>query len=89
MPAKAAATFKKVLKLDPHHESALLQLVEACAPAGPAPRRQSAPAQRHREAPHARRSDAGADSLVIRLSEIDPTDFESRLAASYIRVSHR
>ena len=34
MPAKAAATYKKVLKLDPHHESALLQLVEACAQQG-------------------------------------------------------
>ena len=34
MPAKAAATFKKVLKLDPHHEYALLQLVEACRPQG-------------------------------------------------------
>src|SRR5262245_2913704 len=34
MPAKAAASYKKVLKLDPHHESALLQLVEACAQQG-------------------------------------------------------
>jgi tetratricopeptide (TPR) repeat protein len=85
MPAKAAATYKKVLKLDPHHESALLQLVEACAQQG-----QLADAKAHlRSAIEKRRNrndQAGADSLVIRLSELDPTDFEARLAASYIRV---
>jgi tetratricopeptide (TPR) repeat protein len=85
MPAKAAATYKKVLKLDPHHESALLQLVEACAQQG-----QLADAKTHlRSAIEKRRNrndQTGADSLVIRLSELDPNDFEARLAASYIRV---
>jgi tetratricopeptide (TPR) repeat protein len=85
MPAKAAATYKKVLKLDPHHESALLQLVEACAQQG-----QLADAKTHlRSAIEKRRNrndQSGADSLVIRLSELDPNDFEARLAASYIRV---
>ena len=32
--AKAAASYRKVLKLDPQHEGALLQLVEACAQQG-------------------------------------------------------
>jgi tetratricopeptide (TPR) repeat protein len=85
MPGKAAATYKKVLKLDPHHESALLQLVEACAQQG-----QLAEAKGHlRSAIDKRRNrndQSGADSLVIRLSELDPNDFEARLAASYIRV---
>ncbi len=85
MPAKAAATYKKVLKLDPHHESALLQLVEACALQG-----QLADAKTHlRSAIEKRRNrsdQSGADALVIRLSELDPNDFEARLAASYIRV---
>ena len=83
--AKAAASYRKVLKLDPHHEGALLQLVEACAQQG-----QLADAKTHLQAAidkrKARADQDGADSLVIRLAELDPNDFEARLQAASIRV---
>jgi len=83
--AKAAATYRKVLKLDPGHESALLQLVEACAQQG-----QLGDAKTHLQAAvekrKARGDQDGADALAIRLAELDPNDFEARLQASKIRV---
>ncbi|HEY8549965.1 MAG TPA: tetratricopeptide repeat protein [Vicinamibacterales bacterium] len=83
--AKAAATYRKILKLDPAHESALLQLVEACAQQG-----QLADAKAHLrsaiERREARGDQDGADALTIRLSELDPDDFEARVAAAKIRV---
>ena len=83
--AKAAASYRKVLKLDPHHEGALLQLVEACAQQG-----QLADAKTHLQAAidkrKARGDQDGADALVIRLAELDPNDFEARLQAASIRV---
>ena len=83
--AKAAATYRKVLKLDPGHESALLQLVEACAQQG-----QLGDAKTHLQAAvekrKARGDQDGADTLAIRLAELDPNDFEARLQAAKIRV---
>jgi len=83
--AKAAATYRKVLKLDPGHEGALLQLVEACAQQG-----QLADAKTHLQAAvdkrKARGDQDGADTLAIRLAELDPNDFEARLQAAKIRV---
>jgi tetratricopeptide (TPR) repeat protein len=83
--AKAAASFRKVLKLDPQHEGALLQLVEACAQQG-----QLADAKTHLQSAidkrKARGDQDGADALVIRLAELDPNDFEARLQAAWIQV---
>ena len=83
--AKAAASYRKVLKLDPGHEGALLQLVEACAQQG-----QLADAKTHLQAAvekrKARGDQEGADTLAIRLAELDPNDFEARLQAAKIRV---
>jgi tetratricopeptide (TPR) repeat protein len=83
--AKAAASYRKVLKLDPHHEGALLQLVEACAHQG-----QLADAKTHLQAAIDKRKGRGdqdgADTLAIRLAELDPNDFDARLQAAQIRV---
>lgn len=83
--AKAAASYRKVLKLDPHHEGALLQLVEACAHQG-----QLADAKTHLQAAIEKRKGRGdqdgADGLAIRLAELDPNDFDARLQAAQIRV---
>jgi tetratricopeptide (TPR) repeat protein len=83
--AKAAASFRKVLKLDPHHEGAVLQLVEACAQQG-----QLGDAKTHLQAAidrrKARGDQDGADSLIVRLAELDPNDFEARLQAAGIRI---
>ena len=83
--AKAAASYRKVLKLDPHHEAAILQLVEACALQGLLP-----DAKTHLQSAIDKRKgrgdQEGADALVLRLSELDPQDFEARLQAAAIRV---
>lgn len=83
--AKAAASYKKVLKLDPQHESALLQLVEACAQQG-----QLQDAKSHLKSAIDKRRERGdgdgADALVIRLSELDPSDFDAKVAAVHIRI---
>jgi tetratricopeptide (TPR) repeat protein len=85
LQAKAAATYRKVLKLDPAHEGALLQLVEAAAQQG-----QLADAKTHLQAAIERRKargdQDGADTLAIRVAELDPNDFEARLQAAKIRV---
>jgi tetratricopeptide (TPR) repeat protein len=83
--AKAAASYRKVLKLDPNHEGALLQLVEASAQQG-----QLTDAKTHLQAAidrrKARGDQDGADSLAIRLAELDPNDFDARHQAAKIRV---
>ncbi|HWJ57737.1 MAG TPA: tetratricopeptide repeat protein [Vicinamibacterales bacterium] len=83
--AKAAASYRKVIKLDPNHEGALLQLVEASAQQG-----QLGDAKTHLQAAidkrKARGDQDGADTLAIRLAELDPTDFEARFQAAKIRV---
>jgi tetratricopeptide (TPR) repeat protein len=83
--AKAAASYRKVLKLDPNHEGALLQLVEASAQQG-----HLADAKTHLQAAidrrKARGEQDGADTLAIRLAELDPSDFDARHQAAKIRV---
>lgn len=83
--AKAAASYRKVLKLDAQHEGALLQLVEACAQQG-----QLADAKTHLQTAIDKRKGRGdqdgADALIIRLAELDPNDFEARLQAAWIQV---
>jgi tetratricopeptide (TPR) repeat protein len=83
--AKAAASYRKVLKLDPGHESALLQLVEAAAQQG-----QIADAKAHLQSAIDKRKGRGdqdgADALTIRLATLDPSDFEARLQAAWIQV---
>jgi len=83
--AKAAASYRKVLKLDAQHEGALLQLVEACARQG-----QLADAKTHLQTAidkrKGRNDQDGAETLIIRLAELDPNDFEARLQAASIRI---
>ncbi len=83
--AKAAASFRKVLKLDAQHEGALLHLVDACAQQG-----QLSDAKTHLLAAIDRRKGRGdqdgADALVVRLAALDPNDFEARLQAAWIQV---
>ncbi|MEO5823315.1 MAG: tetratricopeptide repeat protein [Vicinamibacteraceae bacterium] len=82
---KAAASYRKVLKLDTQHEGALLQLVEACAQQG-----QLTDAKTHLQSAIDKRKvrgdQDGADALVVRLAELDPNDFEARLQAAWIQV---
>jgi tetratricopeptide (TPR) repeat protein len=83
--AKASASFRKVLKLDPQHEAALLQLVEASAQQG-----QVDDAKGHLQSAIERRKargdQEGADALVVRLAELDPDDFDARFQAVAIRI---
>jgi len=83
--SKAAAHYKKVLKLAPEREIALLQLIEACIRQG-----LMADAKMHLRSAldqrTARGDEAGAEELTLRLADLDPTDFEARLAAARIRA---
>jgi tetratricopeptide (TPR) repeat protein len=82
---RASASYRRVLKLDPQHEGALLQLVEACAQQGQLPDAKTH-LQNAIDKRKARGDQDGADALIIRLAELDPDDFEARLQAASIRV---
>jgi tetratricopeptide (TPR) repeat protein len=78
---KAAALFKKILKITPDDESAQLKLAELSAKQG-----LLADAKSYWNAIAARRrtrgDNKGAAEIVIRLGEIDPADFDARFAAA-------
>ena len=83
--AKAAAIFKKILKLKPDHEHSLLQLSEILAG-----QRLYADARAHlntlillRQSKNDKR---GALQAKIRLGSLDPEDYEGRLAAASARI---
>lgn len=79
--SKAAALYKKILKVTPEDEAVQLHLAEISVQQGllaDARAYFAAVANRRRE-----RSDAsGADEIVIRLGAIDPADLSARLAAA-------
>jgi tetratricopeptide (TPR) repeat protein len=80
---KAAALYKKILKLQPQDETTQIQLAEISARQG-----LLADAKTHLNAIAARRrakgDRRGAAEIVVRLGTIDPADFEARLAAARI-----
>jgi tetratricopeptide (TPR) repeat protein len=80
---KAAATFKKILKIAPDNEVAQLNLAEIAARQGllkDAKTYFGAVETRRR----ARGDKKGADEIVVRLGALDPADFEARLAAARV-----
>ena len=82
---KAAALYKKVLKLKPDHEHALIQGAEIAATQGRLADARSyltTVAERRR----ARGDTRGAAQMTIRLGTLDPADFGARSAAASARV---
>jgi tetratricopeptide (TPR) repeat protein len=83
--AKATSHYKKILKLNPNDESAMLQIVESTAQQGLLPEAKTylrAALDRRL----ARGDERGADELMLRLADLDPNDFEAWLAGLRIRV---
>jgi tetratricopeptide (TPR) repeat protein len=83
--SKAAALYKKVLKLKPDDEHALLQGAEISASQGllvDARAYLNAVAERRKRAKDAR----GVAQIQIRLGALDPNDFEARRVAASARV---
>jgi tetratricopeptide (TPR) repeat protein len=78
---KAAALYKKILKLQPQDEPTQIQLADISARQG-----LLADAKSHLNAIAARRrakgDRRGAAEIVVRLGTIDPADFDARLAAA-------
>ena len=78
---KAAALYKKILKLQPQDETTQIQLADISARQG-----LLADAKSYLNAIAARRrakgDRRGAAEIVVRLGTIDPADFEARLAAA-------
>jgi tetratricopeptide (TPR) repeat protein len=78
---KAAALYKKILKVKPLDEASQLQLAEISAKQG-----LLADAKSHLNAIAARRRERGdrrgAAEIIVRLGTIDPADFDARLAAA-------
>lgn len=78
---KAAALYKKILKIAPDHEASQLNLADLSAKQGLLADAKSyfaGIAARRR----ARGDRRGADEIVIRLGDIDPADIEARTAAA-------
>jgi tetratricopeptide (TPR) repeat protein len=78
---KAAALYKKILKLKPNDESAQIELADISAKQG-----LLADAKSHLNGVAARRKargdSRGAAEIVVRLGDVDPADFDARLAAA-------
>jgi tetratricopeptide (TPR) repeat protein len=80
---KAAALYKKILKISPDHEESQLQLADLSARQGllaDAKAYYQAVAARRR----ARNDRRGVDEIVVRLGSIDPADLEARTAAARV-----
>ena len=77
---KAAALYKKILKIMPDHDASQLSLGDISAKQG-----LLADARSHLAAVGARRrargDRRGADEIVVKLGEIDPSDIDARIAA--------
>jgi tetratricopeptide (TPR) repeat protein len=83
---KAAAVYKKVLKLKADHEHATLQAGEIAGKQGLAADARAllnAVAGRRR----ARGDERGVAEIVVRLATLDPNDFEARLTGAQTRVT--
>jgi tetratricopeptide (TPR) repeat protein len=82
---KASALYKKILKLAPHDEHALLQAAEAAAA-----QRLLADARTFflaaADQRRARGDAAGVARIVVRLGALDPADIDARMAAARARV---
>lgn len=81
--ARAAALYKKILKIRPDDEQCQLQLGEVSAKQGllaDARSYFSSVAERRR----ARGDRAGGDEMVVRLGSLDPADVDGRLAAARV-----
>src|SRR6266508_1046122 len=83
--AKAGAVFKKILKLKPDHEKALMEVADILGG-----QRLYADARAHLntliELRKARGDTRGALQAKVRLGSLDPEDYEGRLAASSARI---
>jgi tetratricopeptide (TPR) repeat protein len=82
---KAAALYKKILKVRPDDETALLQLAEVSARLGllaDAKSQLGAVIKQRR----GRGDQKGANELVVRLGALDPADFDARLTAARLLV---
>lgn len=80
---KAAALFKKILKISPDDEATLLSLAEISVKQGllaDAKAYFAAVAKRRR----ARGDGRGADEIILRLGDIDPADVDARVVAARI-----
>ncbi|MGE3177516.1 MAG: tetratricopeptide repeat protein, partial [Vicinamibacterales bacterium] len=83
---KASALYKKILKLRPEHEHALLQCAEISATQGVLVDARSylkAVADRRQ----ARGDQRGVAQITIRLASLDPQDVEARLAGARARLT--
>jgi tetratricopeptide (TPR) repeat protein len=83
---KAAAVYKKILKLRPDHEHAMLQAGEIAGRQGLAADARSlfnAIAERRR----ARGDERGVAEISVRLATLDPNDFGARMAGARTRVA--
>ncbi len=83
---KAAAVYKKVLKLKPDHEHAILQAADIAGRQGllaDARALFNSIADRRR----GRGDDRGVREIVVRLGALDPNDFEARLNGARARVA--
>jgi tetratricopeptide (TPR) repeat protein len=78
---RAAALFKKILKITPDDESTQLQIAEISTRMGLLADARSyyTGIERRRRA---RGDEAGADEMVVRLGALDPEDLDARLAAA-------
>jgi tetratricopeptide (TPR) repeat protein len=80
---KAAALYKKILKISPDNEQAQLYLAEISAKQGllvDAKSYFNAVASRRR----ARGDRRGADEIIVRLGTIDPADFDARITGARV-----
>src|SRR4051794_27740754 len=81
--AKAAALYKKILKIKPDEESVQLHLAEIWAKQGMLADAKGyfvAVANRRKQ----RGDKPGADEIIIRLGSLDPADFDARTLAAQI-----
>ena len=80
---KAAALYKKILKVRPDHETALLQLAEVSARLGllADAKTQLTTVLKQRQG---RGDHKGANELMVRLGALDPNDFDARLMGARV-----
>ncbi len=83
---KAAAHYKKVLKLRPNEETALLQLVQASIRQGSLVEAKGY-LKIARDAREARGDRPGADQLTLQLADLDPSDFDAKLKGIRVRLA--
>jgi tetratricopeptide (TPR) repeat protein len=83
---KAAAHYKKVLKLRPNDEAALLQLVQASIRQGSLVEAKGY-LKIARDAREARGDRPGADQLTLQLADLDPSDFDAKLKGIRVRLA--